>query len=61
MDDKEIKYDLKITINNSSIISKTSYPPGATFSDIVEISAITTVDKIFKVKPDLTRWDIIDV
>ena len=31
------------------------------FSDIVEISAITTVDKILKTKPDLTRFDFMDI
>ena len=30
------------------------------FSEILEISAITTVDKILKVKPGVTRWDLMD-
>ena len=31
------------------------------FSDIVEISAITTIDKILKTKSKLTRFDLIDI
>ena len=68
-DTKDIRYD-KVRVksvgeNIASFIvfdnnSKTNIK-NISFSDIVEISAITTVDKIFKIKPDLTRWDIIDV
>ncbi len=31
------------------------------FSDIVEISAITTINKILKTKPNLTRFDFLDI
>lgn len=31
------------------------------FSDVVEINAITTVNKILQIKPDVTRWDILDI
>ncbi len=39
----------------------TTHLRGIHFSDIVEISAITTVDKILKTKPNATRWDFLDI
>ena len=31
------------------------------FSEILEISAITTIDKILKVEPDITKWELLDI
>lgn len=41
--------------------SSTTHLRGIHFSDIVEINAITTFDKILKTKPDATRWDFLDI
>ena len=46
-----------IIFDNNSITSLKNIP----FIDIVEINAITMVDKILKIKPDLTRWEIMDI
>lgn len=41
--------------------SSTTRLKGISFSDIVEINAVTTVDKILKSKIDPTRFDFLDV
>jgi len=41
--------------------SSTTHLKGVEFNNIVEIHAITTVDKILKTKPDATRWDFLDI
>ncbi len=41
--------------------SSTTHLNGVLFSDIVEIEAVTTVDKILKSKSDPTRWDFLDI
>lgn len=41
--------------------SSTTHLNGILFSDIVEIEAVMTVDKILKSKSDPTRWDFLDI
>lgn len=41
--------------------SSTTHLKDVSFDDIVKINAITTVDKILATKPDVTRWDFLDI
>ena len=41
--------------------SSTTHLRGVSFSDIIEINAVTTIDKILKNKIDLTRFDLLDI
>lgn len=66
---KNVQYN-KVKIKNvkESVVdfmifdrSSTTHLNGVLFSDIVEIEAVTTVDKILKSKTDPTRWDFLDI
>jgi len=41
--------------------SATTHLKEVHFSDIVQIKALTTADKILSTKLDLTRWDFLDI
>ena len=41
--------------------SSTTHLSGISFSDIIEINAITMIDKILKTKIDPTRFDLLDI
>ena len=41
--------------------SSTTHLRGISFSEIVEINAITTIDKILQTKVDPTRFDFLDI
>jgi len=55
--------DVELNMADFIVFDKfsTTHLNGIDFSDIVEINAITTSNKILKTKPDLTRWDILDI